>query len=899
MAITVHCLDCAKKWRLREDLAGKRIKCPSCGKALVVSASEPAAPVKEAKQTPGKPSASPKGEAKALGWPWIVGGLCAVGGVIAVSVIFLNPKKATEKNTDRTTAATLPGSLLPEKQKNEPKPQKAEPPDAPEPENQVVTKWPAPAPGEKAVAVGKGSYAADLPPEVDGKIKEFALRKLNLVKEDGRPIPTNQWWTDLLVSQFGRSLWTFPLKIDTTPKGLDVYFPTRWRPEGNDPESEFPLQVGGKDFKAADARAKDWSDWGLVFRMSQDGAPDKHFDVTLVRGSPCIWMEYRGIQPDLGFGGAEVKYFDLAGQPLTLPSTGDCLGIEYKDRCYGLFAPDGTRFQANKEGLGVAFSGQAQYLVLCPLPARKDLPAVYRHAFAIPRGTRLSWKYNPARGTVTTTWKIATEVLKGSAKQIIQGWLPHHYRNTTHYIPWSGLDYLSPRGKLRCAPGNEFRITYRYTGIVPNLPAPKSLGEKNPYDPARMHTYLETLAAKPTYGGDTYWGGKDILRFGQDALMAQQTNDPTHPAFVKHLRTAMTDWFTYKPGKSEHYFVRYPRWQALVGFKPSYGSENFNDHHFHYGYFTWASALLGMHDPQFLTDYGGMARLVAKEYANWDHADQRFPFLRTFDVWEGHSWAGCTSSPGGNNQESSSEAVQGWAGLILLGEALGEPDMTAAGVLGYCMETQAILEYWFNTGGDVFPPEWKHPITGMVWSGGKLYGTYFSGDPAWIYAIQWLPASPALSYLVRDRDFARKCYANMIRDFEAKEKKPGTIKQFGPGLGSVMLGYVHMYDPAWAALQLDTLWAEPGDKVAHEASEMAIMYYLAHSTRMLGQVDWACHTSSPTSMVYIDPGTGARSYVVWNPQPKPRTVDVYENGKRIGQMVAAPQSLTRVTQLSP
>ena len=96
----------------------------------------------------------------------------------------------------------------------------------------------------------------------------------------------------------------------------------------------------------------------------------------------------------------------------------------------------------------------------------------------------------------------------------------------------------------------------------------------------------------------------------------------------------------------------------------------------------------------------------------------------------------------------------------------------------------------------MFPPEWKHPVAGMVWSGGKVYGTYFTGDPAWVYGIQWLPASPALSYLARDRDFARKCYENMTRDFEAKEKKPATIKQFGPALGSVMLGYVLMYDPA-------------------------------------------------------------------------------------------------------
>ncbi len=212
--------------------------------------------------------------------------------------------------------------------------------------------------------------------------------------------------------------------------------------------------------------------------------------MTLVRGSPCIWVEYHGIQPELGFGGAQVKYFDLAGRPLALPVAGDCLGIEYKNRCYGLFAPDGTRFVAKKDGLVVAFSGGRQYLVLCPLPARKDLRTVYRHAFAIPRGTRLSWEYNAARGAVTTTWKITTEALKGSEKQIIQGWLPHHYRHTTHDIKFNGLDYLSPRGRLRCAAGNEFRITYRYTGILPNLPAPRPMGGQNPYDPARMHDYL-------------------------------------------------------------------------------------------------------------------------------------------------------------------------------------------------------------------------------------------------------------------------------------------------------------------------------------------------------------------------------------------------------------------------
>jgi hypothetical protein len=353
----------------------------------------------------------------------------------------------------------------------------------------------------------------------------------------------------------------------------------------------------------------------------------------------------------------------------------------------------------------------------------------------------------------------------------------------------------------------------------------------------------------------------------------------------------MTDWYTYDPAEKAHFFAYYPKWKALVGLKPSYGSEAFNDQHFHYGYFTFATALLCAQDRQFATDYGDMARLVAKEYANWDHADKRFGFLRTFDVWEGHSWANGTSTARGNNQESSSEAVQSWAGLIYLGQALGDKDMLACGVAGYCMETEATMEYWFNRGGDVFPKGWEHPVVGIVWTCGTDYATYFTGDPAWIYGIQWLPVGPHLQYLARDADFAEKMFQSMIKDFEAKEKKPGTVKTWGPALGSVMCGYKLMFDPGYVCEQLDTLWAEPGDKVAHEAKEMAVMYYEAHAMRPLGRVDWTCRTSSPTSMVFID-AAKSRTVVVWNPQAKAETVDVYENGKVIGQVTAAPQALT-------
>lgn len=767
---------------------------------------------------------------------------------------------------------------------------------------------------QKVVSVGKGSYASSPPASMGEKVLAFQKKELFLVKDDGRPIPTNKWWSQLVVSKFARSLWAFPLKVDTSEKGLEVFFPTRWGSDGRDPVSDLPLGVSGTDFKPQDARAKDWSDWLVSFRMAETAA--KYVDVTLGEGMPAVWIEYHGVTPQLTLpNGVEAQFFDLTGKPCTLPTSGDGIGIRYRDRQFGLFAPDNTRFRFENGKLTLAFAGKSQFLVLCPLPAVKDIAAFHRYAYAIPRNTQLAWKYDPAKAAITTTWKITAEPLKGDNTQVLQGWLPHHYRRTTNDLAFNNLDFLSPRGKLRCSVGSSFTLTYPYTGIVPNLPRPQTLGGAHDYDAARMHRYLTEVAADPKFGADTYWGGKDILRFGQCALMAQQIQDPTYRPFVDGLRRAMADWYTYKEGKKDHFFAYYPHWKSLVGVSPSYGSEEFNDHHFHYGYFTFASALLAMQDATFAADYGEMAKLVAKDYANWDRADTRFPFLRTFDIWAGHSWAGGTSAPGGNNQESSSEAVQSWAGLIFLGEALGDTQMRDAGIAGYAMETQATMEYWFNQAGDVFPPEWKHPVVGMVWSGGNLYGTYFSGDPAWIYAIQWLPASPILSYLARDPAFARKSYENMCRDYEAHEieeankpPKPGekprlpakaTIASFGPALGSVMLGYKLMVDPDWAAEQLDTLWKTPGDTIAHNAGEMTTIYYQAHAMRSLGLVDWNCHGSSPTSMVYQDPATKKHTYLVWNPSAKAENVKFYLGAKELGSLNAAPHALTSASSLQP
>jgi hypothetical protein len=85
---------------------------------------------------------------------------------------------------------------------------------------------------------------------------------------------------------------------------------------------------------------------------------------------------------------------------------------------------------------------------------------------------------------------------------------------------------------------------------------------------------------------------------------------------------------------------------VLIGWPPSDGTQQLNNLHFHYGYFVSSSARLCLVDNDFKSNFGLFARVIAKDYANWNHYDggkekggenMFLLFFRTFDSYEGHS----------------------------------------------------------------------------------------------------------------------------------------------------------------------------------------------------------------------------------------------------------------------
>lgn len=719
----------------------------------------------------------------------------------------------------------------------------------------VLTAVGCTATGQTPIAVGAGSYA-DLPPR-DEQVDAFLARPMYFVDRGERAVPTNDWWTDLVFSPFGSSLWAQPIKVDARPEGVEITLPTRWADNGQDLVSEHPLRVGGAGFEAKDARVLDWGDWTVTFRLAESA--DRYIDVTIGRGMPTVWLAYHGVEPTVRWQGqARVQRpggGDVEERPLR-----DGLMIESQGRSWGVFPTASARARRDGDGLALTLDRAAgdgpTGLMIAAMNRPSDYRLFGRASRWWPAGSRLDWSWDREAGVVRTMWALDLRPWSsvGSAPDeapfAVQGWLPHHLAQTQASFDIDGPSYLSPRGSLRTAAGAIFEIDFPFRGVMAAMPSPAAIDPGAAFDRAAFGRFLDRAIDKPKTAPDSYWSGKDTLRHARYAMAAAALGDERYERQREKTREVLIDWLTYTPGEGERYFARYGEHGGLIGLRHSYGSEAFNDHHFHFGYYTMAGAMMAMMDPSFAEDYGPMLTLVAKDYANWDRGDERFPWMRNLDPWAGHSWASGVSSPGGNNQESSSEAMMSWAGLHLLGLMLNDDEMAAAGAMGYAMESRAVLEYWFDWRQTNWSPDYPFPVVGILWSAGQQYATYFSGDPGWIHGIQWFPAGPWLDYLAEDDALTERQLAALRRD-RAKKEGSGELKEMGPVVGNVLLGYLSVVRPEEAVAAIESLAAND-DPITRDHEDHGLHLFDAHARAALGTLDRRALPSDPLTHRFVD-----------------------------------------------
>jgi len=722
------------------------------------------------------------------------------------------------------------------------------------------------------VNVGAGSYTDSLP---EGKKGPQAT----IYKTAAYPGPmqTNDWWSSVAWNPYSDAMYPHPFSMKFVGTGLEVDYPTKVVYPQSYGETDIAYDhvadftVGASNFLPIDARVNGATDWGVEVEMAGNG---KKMTATLLHGSPYIYFTYTDSEPKISFEGMPVVFEGGADT--------QALGVTVNGRNYAFFAPSGA-----------TWSGIATTTFHCNLPSGKDyftvavLPDNHRdtfnffkeRAYAFVTDTRVSWDYDPSGSTVTTTFTYTTVPKEGTNRETIMALYPHQWRFNTQISPLS-YTYSGIRGTMKVIAGTSFQVTDTYHGILPWFPDAGDYDGATLYDLVN-HVYNEgpQWGSAPDYGGeyDTYWGGKYIGKLANILPIAEQVDHVAARDQSKGILKGMIEnWLSADEGENHNLFYHDKNWGTLIGYNAGYGSDDqLNDHHFHYGYWVYGAAQLALRDKNWATqsNWGPMVEKLIHDYANPDRTGAFAPFLRNFDPYGGHSWAaGPAKFFHGNNQESSSEAMNAYAAMILWGEATGNKGIRDLGIYLYTTEAGAIQNYWYDIYNDLFDPEYPSVDAAMVWGAKIVHSTWWTDDPIQVHGINCLPITAHSLYLGYDADYPAINYDAMMDEYALRNSSPQVWKD-------IMAMWLAYSDPQRALEEWNTsISPEAGESVAHT-------YHYIHNLNVLGHVDTGVTADTPLYAVFKK--NGFRTYVVYNASDSLITVG-FSDGH---EMVVAPNGM--------
>ncbi len=552
--------------------------------------------------------------------------------------------------------------------------------------------------------------------------KELPVERL----ADGLTPPTNRWYSGLVFGEQAQPVFPLPLGFALTPDGFGFGLPRV--SAGADTiaggyTADVTVGVGAR----RSVVSSDDPSVVVLDNLGGDGRPVGR--TTIAQGSPFVsWVAAEPTTVELPEG------FRAAGDGLWVADLG---GTSYA------MAADRAEVQA-----GSARVAENGSLVFWAVPEGAD-PAQLKPFAAVLRGSEVSHTASGEEVHTTLTYTGAGDTAIAR--------LPHQ----------GGADcglgaYPSIYGQLTVCPGGELTWATPRTPAVGTLDLSGLSGAQR----ERLTSQLaEDLAGLPDFPADSYFGGKTLQRTAMLLGVADQLGlRDEADRLAGTLDEQLARW-TEPRGCEERpasCFVYDPEGRGMIGLTPSFGSEEYNDHHFHYGYFLYAAGVLAAHDPGTAARYAPVMNLLAADIGST--GSDHFPDRRHFDAWAGHSWASGTSPfADGNNQESVSEAVNAYAGLNLWAQATGDQRLAADAEWMLSLEADSSRRYWLEPDLAGFG-EYRHGISVLNWGGKRDYATWFSAEPAAKLGILLLPMSPTSTYLAGDPDRIRRNVREAVGD---------------------------------------------------------------------------------------------------------------------------------------
>ncbi len=590
------------------------------------------------------------------------------------------------------------------------------------------------------------------------------------------------------------------------------------------------------------------------------------------------------------------------------------------------------------------------------------LRALAEKAFSFPTDSTVTYSYDQNNQTVDAVYQVSTSNVLGLAESTLTGLLPHHYLpNPVHNndpvlvsaatpftIAGKQVEFLTPRGRLKLFDGSTFTCRYQFSGVLPKLPA---LDATDTEGLAELADWIDVFTRRhgndnPPYTNINAGRGQSaypLLKFlGRNVIAANVIEDFGNSTLASTIRQNTKDaielYFGQTPahppglerpgeGQAPLYFYydrevgclnQYPASLGPSTIFPAdtndppwdeFGSiSRLNDHHFHFGYMINAAAQLALADPAWGARWKDAINQLVFDVANDPSVNPspilEFPKTRNWDPYMNYGMAaGFNWNVNiGNNEESISEHMNFWAGVILWGAATNQPAIMEHGIKYYAAAAHSSWMYWYDpadlyrdiiTQSGGIARNWPGNGAARIFDAFTRWDTFFGIHPAAGRGITMFPFTAGHFYHAMNTDYVNRVmsdYDNFVGRFNIDPLNPNGFADWrsleNPWLPftnfyGVMAKYAALGDPENALTRYFPVAANfdvvggivPNDKLTDIGDSGVFIYSMVRYLQTHGQPDpWVRATNTPFFMTFLDRDSGARTYVGYNHTSTPLTI---------------------------
>ncbi|KAL1529838.1 hypothetical protein AB1Y20_000769 [Prymnesium parvum] len=571
----------------------------------------------------------------------------------------------------------------------------------------------------------------------------------------GMPLPTNEWWENAALADGGtlgeNPFTTLPYVMKALKDGLHAGLPGAKSATKSFVLVDFADSVSfGSEESLSGHQIESYDP--LAVNLQWSGNSGGTLSTPLVRGMPYVTAQYDQLTPLLSFNIATVVKANGQSVPTTISEK--TVTLEMSDgtlwQLYVLPANGGAGVEFSISSDGRTAKGKEPFngTIRTASATKETTSLLDHHSGCIPLGGKVEGRSDGQTAQLEFTWRT-----EGKGELLMMA-LPHHFAQMPPSVSARAkkqpLTYNTMKGDMFAVLGDVWRLEEPVVPIGWGAPRPIAKEHKE-----AIRKALQDDREKQLLVVDPYGSGKEMAAVARLVLIAEELEEKDIAKELRMRLAGKLEMWLSGGGKDGLLHDRsYGGVVSSMGLDDrgaDFGAGWYNDHHFHFGYFIYAAAVVAKENSTFVNNWGSHVLHLLRDIANPSPDDKMYPYMRYKDWFVGHSWAsGLFPSASSRNQESASEAINAWYGVLLYGIATGDKRLEGLGQLLLATELRSAWTYYQILDDSIYPePFASNKLVGCLWSLKADFATWFGDKVEWIYGIQIMPVTPASELLLR------------------------------------------------------------------------------------------------------------------------------------------------------